>query len=101
MAYRPRPGVALITLCGAKALVPTRQLAAVCSRIRPLSFVDVLIWRGLENGLSDEKLRKVCKMFLRKSDEETTAYIGKTVRTLFNDGFLIEVPDGDEKKDGA
>ena len=96
MAYRPRPGVALITLCGAKVLVPTRQLSGICSRVRPLSFVGVLIWQGLERGFSDERLCEACRMILRKSDEETAAYIEKTVRMLCDDGFLIEVPDGDD-----
>ncbi len=96
MAYRPRPGVALISLCGERVLVPTRQLSEVCTRIRPLSFGGLVIWHGLERGLSNERLRDACNMFLRKSEEEATAYIEKTIRMLCDDGFLIEVPDGDD-----
>ncbi len=96
MAYRPRPGVALISLCGTKVLVPTRQISEVCTRIRPLSFVGLVIWRGLENGYSVERLSKACSMFFRESEEEAAAYIEKTIRMLCDDGFLIEVPDGDD-----
>lgn len=99
MNYKPRPGIALIKLCGAQVLVPTRQASTHCSRIRALSVTEIIVWRGLERELSQKRIGELCGIFLRKSEEELRAYVEETIQKFLDDGFLIEVPDEEDVHD--
>lgn len=94
--YKQRPGIALIKLCGAQVLVPTRQATKDCARIRALTVTEIMVWRSLEMDVDRKTLCKACGVFMKRTEEELEQYVEETLRQLCCDGFLIELPDGDD-----
>ena len=99
MAYKTRPGVTRIKVCGTSLLVPTRAASKECPHVTRLSFLGGLIWRLLETGHSMQDVYTLYATFSRKSDPEVESDVAAFLGMLCDSGFLIEVPDEDKAHD--
>ena len=100
MAYKTRPGVTRVKVCGTSLLVPTRAASKECPHVTRLSFLGGLIWRFLESGHSMQDVYTLYATFTHKSNQEVERDVAAFLGMLCDNGFLIEVPDEDDDNDG-
>ena len=102
MAYKQRPGVVLMDVCGSKLLVAQRSIWEDCGdKIQVMGMLGHICWAALEKDMPKERVAHLVASLTRKTQEEAEAQMDDFYRTLFERGFLIEVPDGEDGHDGA
>jgi len=101
MAYKPRPGVTMLKICGVFLLAPTRAATKECPNVLQISPLGGMLWRLMEKGRGIQSLYLVYASFTRKPDEEVEHDVGEYLGMLHKNGFLIEVPDEEADHDGA
>lgn len=99
MAHKPRPGVEIISVCDQDILVADRTLWEECPRIRPIPKLWAFFWQLMAQGRTDQGAVDFLADFLKRSREDLLARSQKCFDTLYDEGFLIEVPDEDEAHD--
>lgn len=100
MAYKNRPGIELIQVCGQDILVATRALWSECPRIRPIPKLWAFYWRLMEQGRTDQGVVGFVADFMKRPREDILTRSQKCFDTLHEEGFLIEVPDEVDEHDG-
>ena len=99
MAYKTRPGIVRLRICGAYLLAPTRAASEECPHVMRISFLGALIWKLLEKEHDTRGMCALYSAFTRKPDKEVERDVADFLGTLCKNGFLIEVPDEDDAHD--
>ncbi len=100
MAYKIRPGVEMIQVCGQNILVATRAIWEDCPRVRPIPNLWGASWRLMEPDKTDRKPTEFLTRLFPKSAETFRERLSECFATLYEEGFLIEVPDEESEHDG-
>ena len=100
MAYKIRPGITRITVCGQNILVAQRRLWAECQRVTPLPPLWGMCWAVMERDGNTDKdaVKTMCQLF-HKTRAEVLERLDNCFEKLCQEGFLIEVPDEDDAHD--
>lgn len=93
MAYKTRPGVVLVKICGTDLLVATRPIWDECARVRPIPMLWAGCWRMLENGKTEQDVVRLFSKFLRKPEKSLVEKFEIIFLSLYKEGFLIKTED--------
>ena len=94
MAYKIKPGITMIQVCGQHMLVASRSLWKEHPRVRPVPKSWAVCWALMENGKTDEEVMSDFMKLFKKTEEEITSRFGKIFQKMFEEGYLID--DSDE-----
>ena len=100
MAYKIRPGVEMIQVCGQSILVATRSLWKEGPSVRPVPPLWSICWKFMEPDETDRKPVETLAALFHKSENEFRERLCDCFATLHKEGFLIEVPDEEIEHDG-
>ena len=93
MAYKKRPGIEMIQVCGQNMLVAERAVWEDLPRVRPVSKTWAVCWTLMKDEqTSDDAIRSFAVLF-HKTEEEVRGRFGEVFRKLFEEGYLIEAPE--------
>ena len=93
MQYAQRPGIVRTKVCEAYLLIPSRQAMPECNQIRKMNLLWISTWDALEKKLPFETVVKAHMGLTGRSEQECIQRIEHFYQELFEDGFLIEVPE--------
>lgn len=99
MAYKLRPGVELIQVCGQNILVATRELWREYPRVLPIPPMWGLCWKMMAPDATDKKAIDTMMTLFRKSEDEVRERLNPCLERLHEVGFMLEVPDEDDAHD--
>ena len=93
MKYRARPGIVKTKICDQYVLIPTREASDACTTILPLPKLWAATWDAIITDYPMDKSVKIHMLLTRQSEEEVRKRISDFCKSLCKQGFLIEVPD--------
>lgn len=101
MVYKTRTGVVMIQVCGQHILAATRPIWSECARLRPIPKSWAVCWNLMGKDKTDTDVIRAFVELFHKSEDEVRERFEKVFHQLAAEGFLIEVPDEDDEKDGV
>ncbi len=90
MAYKIRPGVSKIQVCGQNLLVASRSVWEDLPRVRPIPKTWGVCWALLLPDRTDEEAIRTFSKIFHKPEEEVKARFGKVFREMAEEGYLVE-----------
>ena len=96
MRYKPRPGVALVSICKTPVLIPNREAFAACNRIQKLPTMWAILWETISMGKPLENLVRANMILTKKSESEVRENIESICEKLCEMGFLIKTSEESE-----
>lgn len=90
MAYKIRPGIELIQVCGQNMLVASRAVWEDLPRVRPVPRAWAVCWALMKDGRSDEDAVRSFAELFQKPEEEVKGRFDRIFLRLAAEGYLIE-----------
>ncbi len=93
MAYKIRPGIVRVRICGKDLLVAKRSVWDECPRVRAIPKLWAACWAVMENDRTDDDVVTAFAGLLRKPENEIRERFAKIFRTLYDENYLIKVQE--------
>lgn len=94
MIYKPRDGVVLISVCGAKLLIPDRNASKYCKNGKRLSFLSLLVWTTIKENRDIDYPVSLLMELTHKSSDKCQSLVQKQIEQFLEGGFIV-LKDGD------
>lgn len=93
MAYKIRPGIVRVRICGKDLLVAKRSVWEECPRVRVIPKLWAACWAVMENDRTDQDVVAAFAGLLNKSEDEVRERFDKIFRTLYDENYLIKTEE--------
>ena len=93
MAYKIRPGIVRVRICGKDLLVAKRSVWEECPRVRIIPKLWAACWAVMENDRTDQDVVAAFAGLLNKSEDEVRERFDKIFRTLYDENYLIKTEE--------
>lgn len=93
MAYKKRPGIEMIQVCGQNMLVAERAVWEDLPRVRPIPKTWAVCWTIMKDDRTDEDAIRSFATLFQKTEEEVKARFGSIYQKLAEEGYLVEAPE--------
>lgn len=96
MNYKPRPGVALVSICNMPVLIPTRVAYDQCNRIQKIPVMWAILWEALSKDQPIKNVIKANMVLSKKPEAEVRKNLEEICEALYKQGFMIKTSNRDE-----
>lgn len=96
MAYKTRPGIEMIQVCGQNMLVASRPVWENCPRVRPIPKNWAVCWTLMKDDKTDEDAVRIFADLLHKTEEEIRPRLEKIFQKLAQEGYIVEMTETPE-----
>ena len=93
MAYKIRPSIVRVRICGKDLLVAKRSVWEECPRVRIIPKLWAACWAVMENDRTDQDVVAAFAGLLNKSEDEVRERFDKIFRTLYDENYLIKTEE--------
>ena len=90
MAYKIRPGIEMIQVCGQNLLVASRPVWEDLPRVRPIPKIWAVCLTLMKDDKTDEEAVRTFADLFHKPQEEVRLRFEKIFQKLAEEGYLIE-----------